>query len=354
MPQPTKPLQSLDELVTAEMLSSTEAEKLRPVAERYAIAITPAMAELIQQNAPGIAAQFMPDAREALHQPFETTDPIGDQSNSPLPGLVHRHRDRVLLKPVTMCPVYCRFCFRRETVGPGEGAMLSSDEMSAALEYIKAHTEIWEVIVTGGDPMVLSPRRITEITSSLAALDHVKVIRWHTRVPVVSPERITHELTKALRSTRQAVFVALHANHPSEITPQARQACATLIDAGIPMISQTVLLKGVNDDTQTLSALMRAFVENRIKPYYLHHGDLAPGTAHFRTSISAGQSIVKTLRHQLSGLCQPTYVLDLPGGHAKVPIDCPRISQSRTTGGDVIYEIDDGSGRIHRYQDKSD
>jgi lysine 2,3-aminomutase len=192
--------------------------------------------------------------------------------------------------------------------------------MEAALHYLRNHPEIWEVIMTGGDPLVLSARRIALLVRRLSDIAHLRVLRWHTRVPVVAPEKVTPELVEAIGFPRGANFVALHANHPRELTPAARAACARIIDAGIPMLSQTVLLKGVNDDIETMEALMRAFVEARIKPYYLHHPDLAPGTSHFRVSLARGQELVRELRARASGLCQPEYVLDIPGGYAKARV----------------------------------
>jgi lysine 2,3-aminomutase len=242
-------------------------------------------------------------------------------------------------------------------VGPGHGATLSGEALATALGYIRDRPEIWEVILTGGDPLVLSPRRIAEVTAQLATLAHVKVLRWHTRVPVVAPDRVTGDLAAALKSEAQAVYVALHANHPRELTPQARAACARLVDAGLPMVSQTVLLKGVNDDPDTLAALMRAFVECRVKPYYLHHGDLAPGTAHFRTSIRDGQALVRSLRGRLSGLCQPAYVLDIPGGHGKVPIGPGYVHADfhpdAHDGQADAYLIEDFNGETHLYCDRA-
>jgi lysine 2,3-aminomutase len=267
---------------------------------------------------------------------------------SPVPGIVHRYPDRVLLKLVSVCPVYCRFCFRRVMVGPGKSPALSEAELGAALDYIHARPQIWEVILTGGDPLILSPRRVADVTAALEAIPHVKILRWHTRVPAVAPERITPQLVEALRSAKKTVFVALHANHPRELTAAARGACARLIDAGIAMVSQTVLLKGVNDDAETLEALMRAFVETRIKPYYLHHGDLAPGTAHLRTTIAEGQALMRALRARLSGLALPTYVLDIPGAHGKVPIEA---GHARPDGSGRGYIIEDRNGREHIYED---
>jgi lysine 2,3-aminomutase len=258
--------------------------------------------------------------RELQHLPEERGDPFDEARLSPVPGVVHRYPDRVLLKLTHACPVYCRFCFRREVVGPGGPPALSDAALAAALDYIAGDPNIWEVILTGGDPLMLSPRRVAEVTQRLSAIDTVRVLRWHTRVPAVDPGRITDGLAAALRSPAKAVYVALHANHARELTPGVRGACGRLIDAGIVMVSQTVLLRGVNDDAATLARLMRAFVECRVKPYYLHHPDLAPGTGRFRLTIAEGQAIVRQLRGRLSGLAQPTYVLDIPGGHGKVPV----------------------------------
>jgi lysine 2,3-aminomutase len=316
------------------------------VAERYAVAVSPAMAALIDRSDPHdpIARQFVPDAAELAVLPEERRDPIGDLAHSPVEGIVHRYPDRVLLKAVHVCPVYCRFCFRREMVGPQGLGTLSPEAMDAAFAYIAARPEIWEVILTGGDPLVLSPRRLDEIMRRLEAIDHVKIVRFHTRVPVVEPERIDEALIAALKAGRKTAYVALHANHPRELTAAARAACARLVDAGIAMVSQSVLLKGVNDDPDTLAALMRAFVETRIKPYYLHHPDLAPGTGHFRLTIAEGQALVAALRGRISGLCQPTYILDIPGGHGKAVIGAGAI---RENGG--RHTVMDFRGGEHAY-----
>src|SRR5581483_9461282 len=309
------------ELIAAGLAPADALADLARVAERYAVAITPQIAALIDRADPHdpVARQFVPDPKELEIAPGERSDPIGDDAHSPLDGIVHRYPDRVLLKLVNVCAVYCRFCFRREMVGPGK-QMLSPQQLDAALDYIAANLEIWEVILTGGDPLVLSPRRLGEVMRRLAAIDHVKIVRLHTRLPVVSPDKITPALVRALKASGKTTYVALHANHPRELTPAVRAACARLIDSGVAMVSQSVLLKGVNDDAVTLEALVRAFVECRIKPYYLHHADMAPGTAHFRTTIEEGQTLMRALRGRVSGLAQPTYVLDIPGGHGKVPV----------------------------------
>lgn len=318
----SKTLRSPGALAGAGLVAPEAVAALEKVAAQYAVAITPAMVELIDPSDPDdpIARQFVPATEELVALPEESGDPVGDFPHSPVEGVVHRYADRVLLKPTHTCAVYCRFCFRREMVGPEGLGMLDPAALDAAFGYIASHPEIWEVIVTGGDPLVLSPRRLRELMARLAGIDHVKVVRFHTRVPAVDPQAVSDELVAALKSPTQAVYVALHANHARELTPAARAACAKLVEAGIPMLGQTVLLKGVNDTPEALSALMRAFVETRIKPYYLHHGDLAPGTSHLRTSLEAGQTLMRAIRGRVSGLCQPTYVLDTPGGHGKVPV----------------------------------
>lgn len=224
--------------------------------------------------------------------------------------------------------------------------MLPPEAFAAALAYIRERPQIWEVILTGGDPLVLSARRIRDVVSAVAAITHIKIIRVHTRLPVAAPERVTRSLVNALKTEGAATYVVLHANHPRELSAAAQAACARLIDAGIPMLSQSVLLRGVNDDIETLASLMRVFVESRIKPYYLHHPDLVPGTGHFRVPISEGQALVRALRARVSGLCQPVYVLDIPDGHGKVPVGPNYVSTERE--GDR-YRVADHSGALHVY-----
>ena len=333
-------LRSGADLAAAGVVEAQRVADIDRVAQRYAVAITPEMIELIDPADPNdpIARQFVPDALELETAPEERSDPIGDVRLSPVKGIVHRYPDRVLLKPLHTCPVYCRFCFRREAVGPG-GEALSEAELTAALAYIRERPEIWEVILTGGDPLLLSPRRLGQIIGELDAIPQLGVIRLHTRVPVVASARVTAALVTALQADK-AVYVVLHANHPRELTAAATAACRRIIDSGIPMLAQSVLLKGVNDDPATLEALMRGFVRNRIKPYYLHHGDLAPGTAHLRTTIADGQRLMRRLRGRVSGLCQPDYVLDIPGGHGKVPVGPTYLGHDK---------IADWHGKLHAY-----
>ncbi|WP_024577833.1 MULTISPECIES: lysine-2,3-aminomutase-like protein [unclassified Afipia] len=344
-------LRTAADLIEHGLAPSENLSELDKVAARYAVAVTPDVAALIDASDPNdpIARQYVPSADELVTHPIENADPIGDHTHSPVSGIVHRYPDRVLFKLVHVCAVYCRFCFRREMVGPGKETALSDDVYSKALDYIRAHSEIWEVILTGGDPLMLAARRLKEIMADLAAIDHVKIIRIHTRVPVADPGRVTDETVDALKAMGATTWVALHANHPRELTGDARTACARMIDAGIPMVSQSVLLRGVNDNAATLEALMRSFVECRIKPYYLHHGDLAPGTAHLRTTLEEGQRLMLSLRGRVSGLCQPDYVLDIPGGHGKAPIGPQYLSQTGKDGHDRRYRVVDYCGDVHLY-----
>jgi lysine 2,3-aminomutase len=356
----TATLREPTELVARGLAAVADLPDLEKVAARYAVAVTPAMAALIDPDDPDdpIARQFIPSAAELVSQQSESADPIGDHAHSPVTGIVHRYPDRVLFKLVHVCAVYCRFCFRREMVGPGRGTGLSPGAYDNALAYIRAHSEIWEVILTGGDPLMLSPRRLAEIMADIAAIDHVRIIRIHTRVPVADPPRIGREMIAALKVKGATTWVALHANHARELTDKARAACAGIIDAGIPMVSQSVLLRGVNDNVAVLEALMRAFVECRIKPYYLHHGDLAPGTSHLRTTLAHGQELMRALRGRVSGLSQPDYVLDIPGGHGKAPVGpnylspANSFSQQREQIEETRYRVVDYCGEVHLYPPK--
>jgi lysine 2,3-aminomutase len=355
--KPITTLREPTELAEHGLVPVAELPDLEEVAARYAVAVTPEVAALIDPDDPNdpIARQYIPSVAELVVQPNEKADPIGDDVHSPVSGIVHRYPDRALFKVIHVCAVYCRFCFRREMVGPGKSTALSEGAYQNALAYIRAHTEIWEVILTGGDPLMLSPRRLAEIMADVAAIEHVKIIRIHTRVPVAEPSRISGEMVAALKAKGATTWVALHANHVRELTRNARAACAAIIDAGIPMVSQSVLLRGVNDDPATLEALMRGFVECRIKPYYLHHGDLAPGTLHLRTTLEQGQELMRALRGRVSGLCQPDYVVDIPGGHGKVPAGptyltpADSFSPEREQPSETRYRIVDYCGEVHLY-----
>jgi len=342
----SKRLTTPSELVAQGLVTAASLATLERVAERYAVSVLPAIARRIDRDDPmdPLARQFVPSAAELELAPEEASDPIGDAVHSPLPGIVHRYPDRVLLKPTHVCPTYCRFCFRRESVGPS-GPTLRSAELDAALAYIEARPRIFEVILSGGDPLVLSPRRLQQILSRLDAIAHLGALRIHTRVPVVDPDRVCDALLAALR-TRKALWVVVHTNHVRELDDRAVAACAKLSDAGVPLLAQSVLLAGVNDSAQDLEALYRQLVRMRIKPYYLHHADLAPGTRHFRVSLEHGRELLRELRGNVSGLCQPTYVLDLPGGYGKVPVGPMHVRPGERSG---EWIVEDRMGHAHVY-----
>lgn len=312
----TKTLRTAKELIDANLAENLDQSTLQAIADKYTIAISPHLLNYMQHE--GIKRQFVPSKEELNELASDMQDPIGDKTYSPLRGIIHRYPDRCLLQPVNVCPVYCRFCFRRETVGKGNPA-LTPDELNNCFNYIAGHPEIWEVILSGGDPLILKPQQLATIITKIDEISHVDIIRIHTRVPIVEPHRINAELLAILK-LRKPIYIVLHINHPDEFTKEAIEVIDLLADNGIVLLGQSVLLKGINDNITTLGQLMRNMVKYRIKPYYLHHLDLAKGTNHFRTSIADGQRLMTELRGHYSGLCQPQYVLDIPGGAGKSPI----------------------------------
>ncbi len=344
-----KSIRTIDGLAAAGLIAPAVAPDLALVADRFDIAITPVLANRIDRDDPNdpIARQFVPSAQELEIAPDERADPIGDAAHSPVPGIVHRYPDRVLLKVVTVCPVYCRFCFRRELIGPGAEA-LTKEQLDTAIDYIARTPAVREVILTGGDPLILSPARLGDVLQRLAAIPHVRVLRIHGRVPVVDPARIDAAMLAALDADRLGnvrgsdlpLYLLLHANHAREFGPEAQAALRGLSRAGVVLLGQSVLLRGVNDSVAALTDLFQTMVANRVTPHYLHHPDLARGTGHFRLSIEEGQALMRALRGTISGLAVPTYMLDIPGGFGKVPIT-------------PSYLIPDGvidpQGRAHAY-----
>lgn len=316
---PARTIRDAAGLIAAGLARPADRALLDRLAARYAIAITPAVAALIDPADPTdpIAAQYVPHPAELHTAPDEHVDPTGDAAFSPLKGVVHRYPDRVLLTPLLVCPVYCRFCFRRERVGPGAGG-LSAAELEAALGYIAARPELREAILTGGDPLMLAPRRLRAILAALDRIPHLESLRIHTRVPVADPARLTDALADAL-VTEKALWVAVHINHARELTPAAQAALARLLARGIPLLGQSVLLAGVNDSEAALEALCRGLIAARVKPHYLHLLDFAPGTARFRVPVARARALHRALRGRLPGHAIPTLVLDIPGGHGKVP-----------------------------------
>lgn len=337
--------------LNSDYVNSKGGSTARALLKKYTYRITDTIKDAITgdiKNDP-VAKQYIPQNQELKILPEENTDPIGDAAHTPVKGIVHRYPDRALFKPANVCAVYCRYCFRREHVGPGSD-ILNDEERTAALDYIRAHDEIWEVILTGGDPLILSPRKLGEIMKELNNIEHIQVIRIHTRIPIADPARVNNTLVNALTSSKKTLYMALHINHAQEITEDVRACLQTLHAAGINLLSQSVLLKGVNDNAEILANLYRQLVTLNVKPYYLHHPDLAPGTSHFRLSIEEGQTIMKALRGRVSGLCQPTYMLDIPGGHGKVPLT-PCALEPLENGG---YEITDYQNQTHTYKPKTE
>jgi len=343
-------LRRVDDLVAAGLIAPEAAPALARVVDRFALALTSEVAALIDPADPAdpIAAQFVPAEAEIDVRPDETADPIGDGPHEVAPGVTHRYPDRVLLKPTHLCRVYCRFCFRRDRVGHGE-ANLSDADLDAAFAYVAAHPQIFEVILSGGDPLVLSDRRLAAILERLEAIPHVEVVRIHSRVPVVDPGRVGDGLVGLLRR-RFATWMVIHVDHPRELTEAAAEAIGRLVDAGVPVLSQTTLLAGVNADATVLEALFRRLVALRVKPYYLHHLDRAEGTARFRTTVEEGAGLMRSLRGRLTGIAQPTWVLDIPGGHGKVPLG-PQWIENTGAGEEAGWTVRDPDGREHRYDE---
>ena len=326
MPQPiardqSRTLRSPQDLARAGLVQAEVVPALEAVAARYATAITPAMAALINPDDPAdpIVLQYIPDVAEMITAPHELEDPTADAPFTPVKGVVHRYPDRALLKPLLACPVYCRFCFRREKVGP-DGGLLTEAELQEALAWFEGNAAIREVILTGGDPLILSARRLGKILGRLAGMAHIESLRIHTRVPVADPARITAALVGAMRQAKP-VFIAVHANHAREFTSDAAVTLARLADAGVPLLGQSVLLRGVNDNAPALEALLRAMIRNRIKPYYLHSLDPAPGTARFQVPEEDGLALMAALRGRLPGHALPLFMHETPLGGGKKPVE---------------------------------
>ncbi|ARW10109.1 lysine-2,3-aminomutase-like protein [Acetobacter ascendens] len=333
-----KTLRTPDDLIAAGLVPPKQHEMLADVAQHYATAIPPAFLDLITTPDDPIGVQVVPSAQELEIAPEERSDPIGDNALSPVPGIVHRYADRALLKPLLICPLYCRFCFRREHVGP-DGGVLDDAALEQALEWLRTHEQIREVILTGGDPLMLSPRRLGHIVAALSAMPHVTTIRVHSRVPVADPERVTDALLDALE-TDKAMWMAVHINHAREMSEPARACLKRIVRRGIPLLGQSVLLRGVNDSEQALEDLFRAMVETRMRPYYLHQLDPAPGTAHFHVPVEEGQRLLAGLRGRVTGLAWPLYVLDIPGGYGKVPLGPEYVQGPR--------QVKDPKGETHK------
>jgi lysine 2,3-aminomutase len=266
-----------------------------------------------------IAAQFVPRKEEQIVLPYESTDPIGDQRYLVAPRLIHHYPDRVLLLVSDRCATYCRYCFRRHFTGNG-GGQITPEQLEAACGYLERTPSVHEVLLSGGDPLMLSDRDLEQVVKRLLQVDSGYILRLCTRMPVVHPARVTGDLAAMLGSAG-SVWAVIHTNHPRELTEEFRAAVRRFITAGVPVLSQSVLLRGINDRVETLEELFRGLVKAGVKPYYLFQGDLAAGTAHFRVSLEKGISLMKDLRARLSGIALPTYAVDLPSGGGKVPVE---------------------------------
>jgi lysine 2,3-aminomutase len=312
-------LTSADELGRAVTLSADERAGLAASSELFRVGITPYYASLmdpVHASCP-VRMQAIPRVQEADVRAEELRDPLGEDTHNPAPSVVHKYPDRVLFLVVDRCGIYCRHCNRRRLVGGDEPP--STADLEAGLEYIAKTPRIRDVLLSGGDPLLLSTRRLDYLLTRLRAIKHVETIRIGTRLPVVCPMRIDAELTSALRK-HHPLFINTHFNHEKELTPEARAGCERLVDAGIPVGNQTVLLRGVNSSAQSLRALMRGLLRSRVRPYYLFQGDTVIGTDHLRTPVESAMELYKQLRGWMNGMAVPMLVLDAPGGGGKVPI----------------------------------
>lgn len=287
---------------------------------RLAMAITPYFFSLIDKDDPNcpIRRQAIPRIEELTVSPEEMKDPCGEDAHTPVPGLVHRYPDRVLLMVTDSCAMYCRYCTRNRMVG-GETPPMSIENFDKALSYIRSHKEIRDVLISGGDPLMLKTEHLESYIKRLREIEHVELIRIGTRVPVTLPMRVDKELVDMLKRYHP-LYLSIHFSHPKEITPEVKRACTMLADGGIPLGSQTVLLKKINNDKETMKKLMHELIKIRVRPYYLYQCDLAHGTSHFRTSIDDGIEIMESLRGHTTGYALPTFVIDAPGGGGKIPI----------------------------------
>jgi len=313
-------LNTPEQLKSIIQMTPEEEAGVRATCQRLRMSITPYFASLMDARDPNcpIRRQVVPTEEELHISADELRDPLNEDAESPVPGLVHRYPDRVLLLVTDQCAAYCRHCTRRRLVGVKTERM-RADDMQRAIQYIAAHPEVRDVLISGGDPLVLSDGTLELMLRGLRAIPHLEIIRLGTRVPVFLPQRITPELVNML-SKYHPLFINIHINHPKEITPATAEACARLANAGIPLGSQTVLLRGINDCPHIIKTLMQGLLKMRVRPYYMYQCDLSQGISHFRTSINKGLEIIEHLRGHTSGLAVPTFCLDAPGGAGKVPI----------------------------------
>jgi len=312
---------------------------IEAVVGNYPMRITPTVLATIKAPGDAIWKQVVPDPAEMAD--FEAPDdPLEEDQMSPVPHLVHRYPDRVLLMVTNQCPIYCRFCTRKRLVGkPG---FLKKGELDRAIEYLRAHHEVRDVILSGGDPLLLPDHLLERILKALRTIPHLELIRLGSRVPGTLPQRITPKLCEIVKAYHP-IYMNLHFNHPDELTPEVKAACGRLADAGVPLGAQTVLLKGVNDDPDVMKRLMQQLLLARVKPYYLYQADLTKGTNHFRTTVETGMQIVRALQGHTSGMAVPHFVIDAPGGGGKIPI-LPT---------DYLVHLDEDGAVLKNYENKT-
>jgi len=335
-------IEQMEEIVH---LASEETEGIKNSKGRLAMAVTPYFASLMDPTSATcpIRRQAIPRVEECHLSKNDMVDPCGEDKDSPVPGLVHRYPDRVLLLVTDQCAVYCRYCTRRRLVGANERS-ITRGNFEEALKYLKSHRKVRDVLLSGGDPLLLENERLEELLSRLRAIPHIELLRIGTRVPVTLPQRITTGLVRMLKKYHP-LMMSIHFTHPKEITDTVKRACGELADAGIPLGSQTVLLKGINDKPYIMKKLVQELLKIRVRPYYIYQCDLATGTEHFRTSVATGIQIIEKLRGHTTGYAVPTYVVDAPGGGGKIPLG-PVYLVSRAKGKVVLKNYE---GKIFEY-----
>ncbi|MCP4352122.1 MAG: KamA family radical SAM protein [Desulfobacterales bacterium] len=331
-------------VVTASQLVkhlTADANEVYQVIERYPMRISPYYLSLIQTIGDPIWKQAVPDIAE-MNDPYGTDDPLTEEKQSPVPSLIHRYPDRVVFLVSAQCAVFCRYCMRKRKIGVPFA--VTEKTIRAGLDYIQNNTKIRDVILSGGDPLLLDDALLHDILKKIRSMSHVQIIRIHTRVPCTLPHRVTSDLADILKKFHP-LYINTHFNHPREITPESTAACNTLADAGIPLGCQTVLLKGVNDNPEIMKRLMHQLLMIRVKPYYIHQLDLAQGTSHFRTSPETGLDIMNNLRGHTSGMCVPHFMIDLPGGGGKIPLVPEHVTERKQDK----WIIKNYEGKIYEY-----
>ena len=345
-------IRTVDELDAILRLTPDERQAMTGTTGGLPTAVTPYYASLLDPDNPGdpLRRTMIPTTAELVLSPGEAEDPLAEESQSPIPGLIHRYPDRVLFMATEYCSAYCRYCTRSRMVGQAERKRYCCGQCQKAVAYIKETPAIRDVIISGGDPLTLPDEALEWLLMSIRAIPHVEVIRIGTKTPAVLPMRMTPELTKILHKANP-LWMSLHFTHPGELTPETAEACSRLADAGLPLGSQTVLLRGVNDDADTMRSLMTGLMKIRVRPYYLYQCDPIVGSAHFRTPVERGLEMIKALRGHVSGYAVPQYVIDAPGGGGKIPL-LPEYYQGREPSGELrLRNYQDG---IYHYPDMSE